>query len=344
MGRIRHLEQKKNCLFLPLFTTSSTFETLQTVTASLATTSKMTNSDLSVLLDMGFDKERAELALKKTGSLNPALQWLEDNQDKSWEDITAASADDETNPSIEPAPLKDGEVAQSLVCEICQKKFRSVAQAEAHGERTGHDQFAESTEEIAPLTEEAKKALKAIQDREEAKANEKIRMKSTKEVQDAKENLAKQEQIKAAAKKRQEKVDDLAAKRRIQEKIAADKEARRLKAEAQKAEREGRAPPPDPTLAAAASAQASSSGSSAPKKEVTEARLRLQTATGVVMKTFPVETTLFEVAQALEGENGGAPVESFTMTYPKKTFSGGVDFSKTLKEAGLAPSAVLIVK
>merc|ERR1711977_513449 len=330
--RIRHLEQKKNCLFLPLFTTSSTFETLQTVTASLATTSKMTNSDLSVLLDMGFDKERAELALKKTGSLNPALQWLEDNQDKSWEDITAASADDETNPSIEPAPLKDGEVAQSLVCEICQKKFRSVAQAEAHGERTGHDQFAESTEEIAPLTEE------------EEKANEKIRMKSTKEVQDAKENLAKQEQIKAAAKKRQEKVDDLAAKRRIQEKIAADKEARRLKAEAQKAGREGRAPPPDPTLAAAASAQASSSGSSAPKKEVTEARLRLQTATGVVMKTFPVETTLFEVAQALEGENGGAPVESFTMTYPKKTFSGGVDFSKTLKEAGLAPSAVLIVK
>merc|ERR1711964_666305 len=335
MGRIRHLEQKKNCLFLPLFTTSSTFETLQTVTASLATTSKMTNSDLSVLLDMGFDKERAELALKKTGSLNPALQWLEDNQDKSWEDITAASADDETNPSIEPAPLKDGEVAQSLVCEICQKKFRSVAQAEAHGERTGHDQFAESTEEIAPLTEEekkaklaelkekaaAKKALKAIQDREEAKANEKIRMKSTKEVQDAKENLAKQEQINAAEKK-----------------------ARRLKAEAQKAEREGRAPPPDPTLAAAASAQASSSGSSAPKKEVTEARLRLQTATGVVMKTFPVETTLFEVAQALEGENGGAPVESFTMTYPKKTFSGGVDFSKTLKEAGLAPSAVLIVK
>ncbi|KAH7356464.1 ubiquitin-related domain-containing protein [Rhexocercosporidium sp. MPI-PUGE-AT-0058] len=322
----------------------------------------MTNTDLAVLLDMGFDKERAELAYKKTGSLNPALQWLEDNQDKSWEEISAAAAtaaeEEETNPSIEAAPLKEGEVAQSLVCDICGRKLRSMAQAEAHGERTGHDKFSESTEEIAPLTEEekkarlqelkekaaAKKALKAIQDREEAKANEKIRMKSTKEVQDAKENLAKQEQIKAAAKKRQEKVDDLAAKRRIQEKIAADKEARRLKAEAQKAEREGRAPPPDPTLAAAATAQASSSGASAPKKEVTEARLRLQTATGVVMKTFPVDTTLFEVAQSLESENAGAPVESFTMTYPKKTFSGGVDFSKTLKEAGLAPSAVLIVK
>ncbi len=167
-------------------------------------------------------------------------------------------------------------------------------------------------------------------------------MKATKEVQDAKEELQKQEQIKAAAKKRQEKLDDLAAKRRIQDKIAADKEARRLKAEAQKAEREGRAPPADPSLAAAATAQASHA---APvKKAVTEARLRLQTQGGVIMKTFPAETTLFEVAQALETENGGVPVESFTMTFPKKVFSGSVDFSKTLKEAGLAPSAVLIVK
>jgi hypothetical protein len=246
-----------------------------------------------------------------------------------------------------------------------------------------HVDFAESTEEIAPLTEEEKKAKleelraknaekkakQAILDKEEQRKNEvflsplcplllpfphnptnlfilqKIRMKSTKEVQDIKEKLAQQEQIKAAAAKRQEKLNDIAAKKRIQEKIAADKEARRLKAEAQKAEREGRAPPPDPSLAAAASAASSSAGSSsAPKKEVTEARLRLQTAGGVVMKTFPVETTLFEVAQALEGDNGGVPVESFTMTYPKKTFSGSVDFGKTLKEAGLVPSAVLIVK
>jgi hypothetical protein len=241
--------------------------------------------------------------------------------------------------------------------------------------------FAESTEEIAPLTEEEKKARleelrqkmaekrakQAIIDKEEQKKNEvntpfhfptlaskdtnillslqKIRMKSTKEVQDIKEELAKNEQIKAAAKKRAEKAEDLAAKRRIQEKIAADKEARRLKAESEKAAREGRAPPPDPSLAAASASQAShaSSSASAVKKEVTEARLRLQTSAGVVMKTFPVETTLFEVAQALESDPG-VPVESFTMTYPKKTFSGSVDFGKTLKEAGLVPSAVLIVK
>jgi hypothetical protein len=66
-----------------------------------------------------------------------ALQWLEDNQDKSMEDITATAAEDkETDPSVEPAPLKEGEVAQSLKCDECGKKFRSVAQAEFHGSKT----------------------------------------------------------------------------------------------------------------------------------------------------------------------------------------------------------------
>jgi hypothetical protein len=164
-------------------------------------------------------------------------------------------------------------------------------------------------------------------------------MKSTKEVQEIKEELAKKEQIKVAAAKRQEKLDDIAAKRRIQEKIAADKEERRLKAERIKAEREGRAPPEDPSPVATATASANKPAAAAH----TEARLRLQTAGGNLMKTFPVETTLFEVAQAIEGENGGS-VESFTLTYPKKVFQGSLDFGKTLKEAGLVPSAVLIVK
>ena len=66
-----------------------------------------------------------------------ALQWLEDNQDKSIDDILASSAADaETDPSIEPAPLKEGEVAKSLKCDECGKKFRSVAQAEFHGSKT----------------------------------------------------------------------------------------------------------------------------------------------------------------------------------------------------------------
>ncbi|KAB8301037.1 hypothetical protein EYC80_002960 [Monilinia laxa] len=313
-------------------------------------------SDLEQLIEMGFDKERAEIAVKKTGGLNGALQWLEDNQDKNIEDLRTSEAaaqpeSDETNPNIEPAPLKEGEEAKSMVCTDCGKKFRSMLQVQAHAERTQHENFEQSTEEIAPLTEEEKKqklaellakskekkAKQAIIDKEEAKRNEQIRMKSTKEVSDAKEKLARDQQIKEAQAKRAEKAADIQAKKRIQEKIAADKEERRLKAEAAKALREGRAPPVEKS----APAPAPTAAAGAPKVH-TEARLRLQTATGTLTKTYPVDTTLFEISQQLQGELGA--VNSFTMTYPKKTFEGAVDFAKTLKEAGLVPSAVLIVK
>lgn len=44
------------------------------------------------------------------------------------------------------------------MCNECGKKLRSRAQAEIHASKTQHLGFAESLEEIAPLTEEEKKA------------------------------------------------------------------------------------------------------------------------------------------------------------------------------------------
>ncbi|KAL2879559.1 hypothetical protein SGCOL_005169 [Colletotrichum sp. CLE4] len=316
----------------------------------------MTQSDLDQLLDMGFEKARAELAVKKTGNLNGALEWLETNQDKPLEELSAATEadkdddDDAAEVQANIEALENGGTAKSLVCNECGKRFRSQDTASYHASKTDHTDFSESTEEIAPLTEDQKKekliqlreqlqekkAKQALLDKEDAKRNEKIRMKATKETQEAKEELARKEQIKEAAKKRQEKQDDIEAKRRIKAKIEADKEERRRKAEEAKAAREGRAPEA-PAAAAAAPA--------APKAVANhnEARLRLQTAGGNVVKTLPAETTLFEVAQMLQSETGTA-VTSFSTTFPRKTFEGHMDLSKTLKEAGLTPSAVLIVK
>lgn len=164
-----------------------------------------------------------------------------------------------------------------------------------------------------------------------------IRQKATKDAQDLKEELQRKEQMKQAAKKRQEKIEDAEAKKRIRAKIEADKAERRRKAEQEKAAREGRVPE--------TSAPAPPPAAAPPKKTVnhSEARLKLQTSQGPMMKTLPAETTLFEVAQAVEQEKGVA-VTSFSLTFPKKTFEGAVDFGKTLKEAGLVPSAVLNVK
>ena len=241
-----------------------------------------------------------------------------------------------------------------------------------------HVDFAESTEEIAPLTEEEKKAkLEALRqklaekragqstaDKEEQRRNEvsmpvtarpppapnrqsltfyqKIRQKSTQEVANIKEELEKKERLKEAAAKRKEKQADIAAKERIRMKIKADQEERRLKAAKEKAEREGRAPPPEP-VAEAPAPTASGPVASKPASAYSESRLRLQTPGGNIQKSFPVDTTLYEVAIAVEDE-GGIQVQSFTQNYPKKTFSRDIDFGQTLKEAGLVPSAALIVR
>ncbi|KAF4766219.1 hypothetical protein N7455_005661 [Penicillium solitum] len=308
-------------------------------------------SDLDQLIEMGFDKERAQLAVTKTGGLQGALQWLEDNQDKSLEEIQAQAkeAQDEESPALQP-----GEQPRSLVCNECGKKFRGQSQAEFHASKSGHVDFAESTEEIAPLTEEQKKqrltelreklaekrAGLSEQDKIDKKKNEEIRRKSTKESQDAKEDLERKQQLKEAAKKKKEKQDEIDAKKRIKAKIEADKEERRLKAEKQRAERAGLAPPPQP--AAAPAPTSSGPATSKPASAYTETRLRFQSSKGNIMKTLPVDTTLFEVAAALR-EQDEIDVQSFVQTFPKKVF-GNEFFGETLKELGLVPSASLVIE
>ena len=132
----------------------------------------------------------------------------------------------------------------------------------------------------------------------------------------------------------------MAAKQRIKAKIEADKEERRLKAAKDKAEREGRAA----SMESMTQAPPRASGliASKPASAYSESRIRLQTSSGNIQKTFPVETTLFEVASAINQETG-TEVQSFVQNFPKKVFDS-VDFGASLKELGLVPSASLIVR
>jgi len=288
-----------------------------------------------------------------TFAVQQALDWLDKNANKSVDDINkedaAAAAEAAEN---EPPALQPGEEAKSLVCNECGKKFRSVAQAEFHASKTEHQDFAESTEEIKPLTEEEKKAkleelrrklaekraMGSVQDVEDRKKNEEIRRKSTKEGSDIKENLQKMEQIKEAAKKRQEKKDDDLQRKKILAQIEADKAERKRKADLEKAARAGGAVYVEPAAAAPTPAPSVTKTTA----DYKEARLRLQTPNGMITKSFPIETTLFEVAHAITQQNG-SEVSSFTQNFPKKVFDA-TDFGQSLKEAGMVPSAVLIVK
>ncbi|PYH95148.1 hypothetical protein BO71DRAFT_398251 [Aspergillus ellipticus CBS 707.79] len=308
----------------------------------------MASSDLDQLIEMGFEKERAQLALAKGSGVQGALEWLEQNQDKSLEEIQEAES--EEGPELQP-----GEEARSLVCNECGKKFRSHAQAEFHASKSQHVDFSESTEEIAPLTAEekkdrleelrqklaAKRAGQSEQDKVDKKRNEEIRRKSTKESQDMKEELQRKQMLKEAQKKKEEKQADIEAKRRVKAKIEADKEERRLRAEREKAERAGVAAPAQPAAAASAPT-ASGPVASKPASAYTETRLRFQTSKGNIMKTLPVTTTLFEVAAALKQEDG-VDVTSFAQNFPRKVFDAEY-FGESLKDLGLIPSASLVVQ
>lgn len=89
-----------------------------------------------------------------------ALEWLEKYQDKSMDEIAElqTEAADATDPHAAATSVNPGEDARSFVCNDCGVKLRSHAQMEFHATKSGHVDFAESTEEMAPLTEAEKKA------------------------------------------------------------------------------------------------------------------------------------------------------------------------------------------
>ncbi len=95
------------------------------------------------------------------------------------------------------------------------------------------------------------------------------------------------------------------------------------KAEEAKAAREGRAN----SSFSSAPAPAPAAAPSRPAATHNEARLRLQTPGGNIMKTLPAETTLFEVAQIVEAENGSV-VTKFVQNFPRKVFEGNLDFGQ----------------
>lgn len=146
----------------------------------------------------------------------------------------------------------------------------------------------------------AKRAAQATQDIQETKKNEAIRRKKTQETEQLKEDLRKREQLKEVEKRKREKVEDAQAKERVRQQIREQQEARKRQAEQEKALREGRAVPSQQPPQAPAAAR---------KPPVTashsETRLQLRLPSGPpLVKTFPVETTLFEVASAVESDRG----------------------------------------
>nr|XP_019046566.1 DNA-binding protein [Kwoniella bestiolae CBS 10118]OCF25496.1 DNA-binding protein [Kwoniella bestiolae CBS 10118] len=245
-------------------------------------------------------------------------------------------------------------VARSIKCSECGKIFRSTANAELHAEKSGHDQFEESTDEIKPLTEEEKKAklaelreklaikraAQAKVDAKDNKANEALRRKAGQDSGKIKEEMQAKELQKQAEQKRREKLEDQRAKAAIKAQIEADKRERAEKAAREKAIRDGTAASQPQAPVAVAKPAAGVSSSENPQ---TRLQVRLSVGGQPITKTFPSDNTLIDVAEWVASENLNYSVDTvtFASTFPRKTYSRE-EMKKTLKENGLTPSAVLM--
>ncbi|KAF8720831.1 hypothetical protein AX14_010685 [Amanita brunnescens Koide BX004] len=323
-------------------------------------------SDRDSLLAMGFDPARVDWALSATSNrgLQPAMDHIFEHEADPLPDPNAPqqskptpAAMDEDDPDLELLASADAE-AKSIKCSECGKVFKNTALANFHAEKTGHDQFEESTEEIKPLTEEEKKqklaelrekmaqkkVQKAEEDAKENKANEALRRKAGKDMNKIKEELKVKQAMQEAEAKKREKAEDARARAAIKAQIEADKQARAEKAAREKALREGQAEPMTSAVQStpAAAARATQGGST---KEFKETRLQIRLASGgqPFTTTLPSEAPLSAVAEYLAAQTLTVDVETvtFTQTFPRKTFTRA-DFSKSLKELGLTPSAVLL--
>ncbi|KAK6497937.1 hypothetical protein TWF506_004184 [Arthrobotrys conoides] len=317
----------------------------------------MGQTDRDLLIEMGFDPRRVDLALKNSGGLQDAITWLGSHEDTQLEDLEKDSGTGmpvvSSLTETEDSKTTNDAEAKSYKCNDCGKLLRNWDAVQFHAERTEHQNFDESVEEIRPLTEEEKKGkLEELKQRLEekrkaqaaesvadAKRNEAIRRKKDQDSEKIKEELRKKEQLRDIERRKQEKIDDAKAKAKIKAEIAATQQARREAAAKAKADREG-------IVAAQTSVPTATSAPSANKTAHTEARLRFQVSgRPPITKTFAAETSLFEVASSLAQETGIA-ISTFTTTFPpRKTYrlEEPLDSGLTLKEANLTPSASLLV-
>ncbi|KAI7872000.1 ubiquitin-related domain-containing protein [Spinellus fusiger] len=314
-------------------------------------------NDIETLVDMGFSRPKVLKAWKATqgGGLQPAMDWILSHPEVS-DEPEQDTKEEQTLVGTVDAPIQSGgeeegeifngeQTTNSLICNDCQKLFKDAASAERHAIRTQHQNFSESTQAIAPLTEEEKKEkiaefkarliekqkFKKAEEEADRKQAEKIRRKAGQDLTEIKQEMEAKEIKKAFDLKKKEKEDDKKALAKIKAQIEADKRDRAAKKEASKQH--------PPVTAAAPTPVAASSGI---KKEYTETRLQIRVPTGSPLTSvFSVAATLSDVQDYLETKGFVGNLKLST-TFPRKTF-GDEDSNKTLQELGLVPSSALIL-
>ncbi|XP_068440720.1 UBX domain-containing protein 1 [Clinocottus analis] len=297
---------------------------------------------LESLLEMGFDRNRAEKAVANTGNqgIEQAMDWLMEHENDP----------DIDEPFVPPVGnVLGGEADSQSTTE--QPSLADTAEGTAGGEGSydGDDTSArmpmsedEKLEQVRRLEElmRVKQAERRERERAEELEREKQRRKDGQELQHIRQKLQDDDMKKLSDQRMKEKMEDKMARQRVKDKIARDREER--------AQKFGGGPASTAASAQPAQPRPSSPTSHGPpptKKEYDESRIQVRLLDGsTITAVFKAQEPLAAVRVYVQ-VNGNTPEgQDFTLLspYPRHVYTE-LDMEKPLKELGLVPSAVLVV-
>ncbi|XP_034545433.1 UBX domain-containing protein 1 [Notolabrus celidotus] len=295
---------------------------------------------LESLLEMGFERNRAEKAVAKTGNqgIEQAMDWLMEHENDP----------DIDEPYVPPVGNILGETADSQSTSE-QPTLADTAEGTVGGDSENEDS------DKQPMTEDEKREqvkrleelmrIKQAERRERERADElereKTRRRQGQELQQVRQKMQDDEMKTLAEQRRREKMEDKMARQRVKDKIARDRAERAQKFGGGGAT--STAAPPQPAEPSPSSP--TSHGPPPTKKEYDESRIQVRMLDGSTITTvFKAQEPLAAVRVYIQ-MNGNTPEgQDFTLLspYPRYVFTE-MDMEKPLKELGLVPSAVLVV-
>ncbi|KAJ4946510.1 hypothetical protein JOQ06_024176 [Pogonophryne albipinna] len=297
---------------------------------------------LESLMEMGFDRNRAEKAVASTGNqgIEQAMDWL----------MVHENDPDIDEPFVPPV----GNVVGGAAVTQSPTDEPSIADP-AEGTAGGDGSIDVDDPSKVPLSEEErleqvrrleelmrlKQAERRERERAEELEREKQRRKDGQELQHIRQKLQDDDMKKLSDQRMKEKMEDKMARQRVKDKIARDREERAQKfgvvspASTATSSQPAQPTPPSPT----------SHGPPPTKKEYDESRIQIRLLDGSTLTAvFKAQEPLAAVRVYVQ-VNGNTPEgQDFTLLspYPRNEYTE-LDMEKPLKELGLVPSAVLVV-
>ncbi|XP_051931892.1 UBX domain-containing protein 1 isoform X2 [Hippocampus zosterae] len=286
---------------------------------------------LESLLEMGFERNRAERAVASTGNqgIEQAMDWLMEHEndpdiDEPYKPPALAALDDDQTGMQEPSLGETTGVASGEGSQVGDTDKKPMMEDEKQ-------QQVKRLEELMRV----KQAERRERERAEELEKEKQRRKQGQELQQIRNKLQDDDMKKLAEMRRREKMEDKLARQRVKEKIARDREERAQKFGGGGTSTSVQPSPVSPT----------SQGLPPIKKEYDESRIQVRLLDGSTLTAvFKAQEPLAAVRVYVQ-VNGNTPEgQDFTLLspYPRHVYTD-LDMEKPLKELGLVPSAVLVV-